>query len=717
MQMDANPLLDFSGLPRFAAIKPEHIAPAIDQLLANNRALIDGLTRAETPATWAGFAQPLEDANERLGRAWGVVGHLHAVLDSPELREAYKENQPKVVQYWTALGQNLRAVREVQGAPRRAGLRAAHARASEDRRERDPRLPALRCGVARGGETALRRDPGGIGEARDVSSRRTRSTRPTRSRCTSRTGRRSPGSPRTCSRPRAPRPRRTAGAAGSSSCTFRRTCRSCSTRRTGACARSCTAARSTRASEAFAAAFAAKAEFERRTDGKPAAASAGARRGRGVGQHAAHRAHSRPAPGGGAAPRLCDVRRSCRWCRRWRSTRSRCSTSSRTWRPRRAPYGERDWSELNAFAAAELGLERARGVGRRVRLRAAAAGALRVLRPGSEAVLPRAEGARRHVPAGRDAVRHSHRGGSRPRPGTPTVRFFRIADAGRRAVGRFYLDPYARATKRGGAWMDEAMTRRLTQHGLQRPVAYLVCNFSAPVGGKPALLTHDDVLTLFHEFGHGLHHLLTQASSTLGVSGIRGVEWDAVELPSQFMENFCWEWDVVRHMSAHVDTGEPLPRALFDKMLAAKNFQAGLQTLRQIEFALFDMHLHSDFDPAGANEPARAARRGARARSRWRYRRRTTASRTPSRTSSPAATARATTATSGPRCCRPTPTACSRRTACSTRRPARGSATRSSPSAAAARRSSRSARSAAANRRSRRCCATTGWPERRRRRA
>jgi oligopeptidase A len=182
------------------------------------------------------------------------------------------------------------------------------------------------------------------------------------------------------------------------------------------------------------------------------------------------------------------------------------------------------------------------------------------------------------------------------------VRFFRITDRAGELVGRFYLDPYARATKRGGAWMDEAMTRRLTQHGLQRPVAYLVCNFPAPVGGKPALLTHDDVLTLFHEFGHGLHHLLTKVES-LGVSGIRGVEWDAVELPSQFMENFCWEWDVVQHMSAHVDTGAPLPRALFDKLLAAKNFQSGLQTLRQLEYALFDMHLHADFDPAGGKSP------------------------------------------------------------------------------------------------------------------
>jgi oligopeptidase A len=147
--------------------------------------------------------------------------------------------------------------------------------------------------------------------------------------------------------------------------------------------------------------------------------------------------------------------------------------------------------------------------------------------------------------------------------------------------------------------MDEARTRRLKGGRVQTPVAYLNCNFSAPVGGKPALFTHDEVNSLFHEFGHGLHHLLTRVDY-LGVSGINGVEWDAVELPSQFMENFCWEWDVLRPMTAHVDTGAPLARALFDKMLAAKNFQSGMQTLRQIEFALFDLHLHHDFDPNGS---------------------------------------------------------------------------------------------------------------------
>ena len=187
--------------------------------------------------------------------------------------------------------------------------------------------------------------------------------------------------------------------------------------------------------------------------------------------------------------------------------------------------------------------------------------------------------------------------------------FYEIVSNTGELVGQFYLDLYARDKKRGGAWMDEAITRRRKAHGIETPVAYLTCNFSAPVGDKPALFTHDEVITLFHEFGHGLHHLLTKVEE-YSVSGIKGVEWDAVELPSQFMENFCWEWDVLSHMTQHVDSGATLPRALYDKMVAAKNFQAGLQTLRQIEFSLFDMRLHAEYDPTrSALELLREVRR------------------------------------------------------------------------------------------------------------
>ncbi|MGP1833771.1 oligopeptidase A [Shewanella frigidimarina] len=177
------------------------------------------------------------------------------------------------------------------------------------------------------------------------------------------------------------------------------------------------------------------------------------------------------------------------------------------------------------------------------------------------------------------------------------VRFFHIHDADKVHRGSFYLDLYARSGKRGGAWMDDCRGRRVTSTGLQKPVAYLTCNFNGPVDGKPALFTHDEVTTMFHEFGHGIHHMLTKVDVG-GVSGINGVPWDAVELPSQFMENWCWQEEALAEISGHYETGEPLPKALLDKMLAAKNFQSGMMMVRQLEFSLFDFRMHHEFDPA-----------------------------------------------------------------------------------------------------------------------
>ena len=178
----------------------------------------------------------------------------------------------------------------------------------------------------------------------------------------------------------------------------------------------------------------------------------------------------------------------------------------------------------------------------------------------------------------------------------PDVRFYKILDKNGELRGRFYLDLYARAKKRGGAWMDDCVCRKKTAKGLQTPVAYLTCNFTPPTGNQPALLTHDEVQTLFHEFGHGLHHMLTQIDH-LSVAGINGVEWDAVELPSQFMENWCWEKEALNLISSHYQTGESLPDNLYDKMLAAKNFQAGMMMVRQLEFSLFDFKIHQNYDP------------------------------------------------------------------------------------------------------------------------
>lgn len=182
------------------------------------------------------------------------------------------------------------------------------------------------------------------------------------------------------------------------------------------------------------------------------------------------------------------------------------------------------------------------------------------------------------------------------------VSFYSIKNENNELVGQFYFDLYARNHKRGGAWMDEAISRYKNSLGSSHPVAFLTCNFSSPSDNKPALFSHDDVITLFHEFGHGLHHMLTKVDD-YSISGIKGVEWDAVELPSQFMENFCWEWDVVKHMTEHVDNKNPLPKSLFDKMIEAKNFQSGMQTLRQIEFSLFDIRLHTEYSDQNKINP------------------------------------------------------------------------------------------------------------------
>src|SRR5678815_4432390 len=186
----------------------------------------------------------------------------------------------------------------------------------------------------------------------------------------------------------------------------------------------------------------------------------------------------------------------------------------------------------------------------------------------------------------------------------PDVRFFTIHDRSGALVGEFYFDLYARENKQGGAWMDDAINRRRVHGNVQHPVAYLTCNRSAPVGGKPATFTHQEVITIFHEFGHGLHQLLTRVEIP-GISGLQGVEWDAVELPSQFMENFVWEWDVLSHMTQHVDTGDALPRDLFDRMLAARNFESGLATVRQLEMGLFDMRVHAEYESA-TGDPQRS---------------------------------------------------------------------------------------------------------------
>jgi oligopeptidase A len=599
MQTSANPLLDFTGLPRFAAVRTDHVTPAVDQLLAENRALIERLTRADTPATWDEFVRPLEDANERLGRAWGVVGHLHAVLDSPELREAYKANQPKIVQYWTELGQNLALYakyKSLQAAPEFAALSGAQRRMVENE-IRDFRLSGAELDPARKQrfaaiQEALARLSTRFSEnvldstnafAVHVTDRAPLAGVPEDVLEAARAAAERDGKPGWKLVLQAPCYVPVMQYAES------RTLREVLYR-----------GWSTRASDQFAAAFAIKAAFEASTNGAPGEPppSAGQlaewdnsalileilalrREAAHLLGHASHAEVS-------LVPKMAE-------------TPAQVIGFLEDLAAKALPFARRDVAELRAFAKETLGLGTLEAWDV-----AYASEKLRVARYAFSDQEVKQYFQEPRVLAGMFRLVETLYGlriaEDRAETWDAGVRFFRIDDAAGQLVGRFYLDPYARATKRGGAWMDEAIVRRLVRDAVQAPVAHLVCNFPSPVGGKPALLTHDDVITLFHEFGHGLHHLLTRVDYS-GVSGIRGVEWDAVELPSQFMENFCWEWDVLAHMTARVDSGASLPRELFDKMVAAKNFQSGLQTVRQLEFALFDMHLHHDFDPAGARTP------------------------------------------------------------------------------------------------------------------
>jgi len=564
-----NPLLDFSGLPRFADFTPAFVTPAVEGLLTENRALIERISAPGVPATWRDFVRPLEEANERLHRAWGVVGHLNAVMNSPELREAYNANLPRITQYYTELGQHpglYAQFKALKNGPGFGGLTRAQKKIVENEL-RDFRLGGAEL------------PPEKKARFREISEQL--------SRLSSRFSDNLLDATNAFSH-HITDPELTAGLPDD---------------------------------------VLAAAREAARAEGKPGwKFTLHAPSYLPVMQHAEnrpfrelmYRAYVTRASEFGKPEwdntaliaeivklrreqaRLLDFANFAEY-----SLEPKMAESPRQvldflsqLAARAKPYAERDLRELKEFARAELRLERLEAwdlafASEKLRAKRFAFSDLEVKQYFPETkVLP---GMFRLV-----ETLYGLRIEPAPAPAWhPDVRFYSIRGRSGTPIGQFYVDLYARPSKRGGAWMDDAITRRLKNGTVQAPVAYLNCNFSAPVGGKPARFTHEEVTTLFHEFGHGLHHLLTRVDD-LGVSGINGVEWDAVELPSQFMENFCWEFEVLEPMTAHADTGQPLPRALFDKMFAAKNFQSGMQNVRQLEFALFDLHLHTDFDPAGS---------------------------------------------------------------------------------------------------------------------
>jgi oligopeptidase A len=563
-----NPLLDFSGLPRYAEFKPSWVTPAVEALLTENRGLIERIAAPGTPATWRDFVQPLEEANERLHRAWGVVGHLNAVMNSPELREAYNANLPKVTQYYTDLGQHpglYARFKALQAGPEFAGLTLAQKKIVENEL-RDFRLggaelpPAKKARFKEISERLSQlssRFSDNLLDATNAFSHHITDPAVTAGipedvLVTARELAQAEGKPGWAFTLHAPSYLPVMQHAEN------RALRELMYR-----------AYVTRASEFG------KPDWDNTT---LIAEIVKLRREQAQLLDFANYAEYSLEPKMAESPQqVLDFLHELA--------------------ARAKPYAERDLREVAEFARAELRLDRLEAWDL-----AFASEKLREKRYAfSDQEVKQYFPEPKVLPGMFKLVETLY--GLTIEPATapvwhPDVRYYAIRDRSGNPVGSFYTDLYARPSKRGGAWMDDAITRRLKEGRVQAPVAYLNCNFSAPVGGKPALFTHEEVSTLFHEFGHGLHHLLTRVDY-LGVSGINGVEWDAVELPSQFMENFCWEFAVLEPMTAHAESGRPLPRALFDKMFAAKNFQSGMQTVRQLEFALFDLRLHSDFDPAG----------------------------------------------------------------------------------------------------------------------
>ena len=564
----ANPLLDFTDLPLFDQVRPEHVGPAIDQLLAESEAALTAAVAPDLPADWTTLSRTLDVATEKLGRAWGVVGHLNAVMDTPELRAAYNAALPKVTEFWTNLGSDERLYakyKKIDPATLNAEQRQAHKNALRGFVLGGAELR----GAAKERYATIQEEQAALGQK--FSENALDATDSYAYYATEAELAGVPPDVQAAARAAA----ESEGKAG-----YKLTLKLPSYlpvmqfAHDGALRQRLYRAYVTRASD--------QAEGDaKKFDNAPLI--------QGI---LALRKEEAQLLGYANFGEVSVVAKMAESPRQVIDFLRQLAAKAR-------PYAERDMADLRAFAKDELKLADPQPwdwayVGEKLKEARYAFSeqelkqyfqAPKVLQGLFKIVETLFEVAIR-----KDTAPVWH----------PTVEFYRIERDGK-LLGQFYLDPSARAGKRGGAWMDDVRARWLRPDTgqLQTPVAQLVCNFAEGVDGNPPLLTHDDVITLFHEFGHGLHHMLTQVNEH-DVSGISGVEWDAVELPSQFMENFCWEWDVLRHMTAHVDTGAPLPRALFDKMTAAKNFQSGLQTLRQIEFSLFDMLLHTEYDAANA---------------------------------------------------------------------------------------------------------------------
>ena len=567
-----NPLLDFSDLPRFDLIQPEHVKPAITQLLADGRALISRLTDDATPATWADFSGALSEGLEGFGRAWGVVGHLHSVNDIPVWREAYNEMLPEVSRFYSELGQNLKLFDKYRALKKSDEYSRLTA---EQQKIVDNEIRDFRLGGAELPEDQKPRFQAIMEELSQLAAKFSENLLDATNAFAEIVTDEAllAGLPEDVKQAA----RLNAEKAGIEGWKF----------------------------TLHAPSYGPVMQYAENRELR-------ARMYRAYATRAAEFNDGASKPAWDNTPimnRILELREEdakmlgfanfaeVSLYPKMADTPAQVLTFLRDMAAKAKPFAERDMAELLAFAREELGIADfqpwdAAYVSEKLMQARYAFSEQEVKQYFTE---PK-------VVAGLFKVIESLFGVQVKPDNAPVwsedARFYRIETPAGDLVGQFYMDLYARETKRGGAWMDEARSRKRTTAGIQTPIAYLNCNFARPVGNKPATFTHDEVITLFHEAGHGLHHLLTRGEE-LGVSGIHGVEWDAVELPSQFMENYCWEWEVLQGMTSHVDTGAALPRTLYDKMLAAKNFQSGMMTVRQLEFSIFDMRLHCEFDPKG----------------------------------------------------------------------------------------------------------------------
>ncbi|MBV2218239.1 MAG: M3 family metallopeptidase [Diaphorobacter sp.] len=563
----SNPILDFSGHIPFDRITPADVAPAVDVLLQRADAALETVTQPDYPARWDAIAQVLDVATEELGRAWGAVSHLNSVADTPELRAAYNEALPKVTEFWTRLGADERLYakyKAIDPATLNPEQRQAHSN-------------AIRNFVLSGAELqgAAKERFAAIQERQAELQQKfsENALDATDAYAYYATAEELDGVPADVQN--AARAAAQAEGKDGYKLTLKMPCYLPVMQ----------FATSSALREKLYHAYVTRASDQASGDAARFDNTAV------MGEILALRKEEAQLLGYGNFGQVSLVPKMAQ-------SPEQVIHFLRDLAHRARPFAEKDVADLHTFAAEHLGLANPQSwdwpyISEKLKEARYAFSEQEVKQyftaPKVLAGLFKIVETLFEVAIRRDIAPVWN----------SAVEFYRI-ERGGELVGQFYLDQPARQGKRGGAWMDDARARWLRPDTglLQTPVAHLVCNFADGVDGRPPLLTHDDVITLFHEFGHGLHHMLTQVNER-DVSGISGVEWDAVELPSQFMENFCWEWEVLRHMTAHVDTGEPLPRPLYDKMIAAKNFQAGMATLRQIEFALFDMLLHTEHDPQG----------------------------------------------------------------------------------------------------------------------